>query len=44
MAVVNDRRLRNTAKFLSIFTVRSDRIAVLYQYTVRQEVLLKDVV
>jgi len=36
--------LRNKTNFVAIFTARRDRIALIYQYTVRQEVWLKDVV
>ena len=44
LAVVKVCRMRNTAKFVAILTVRSGLIAVIYQYTVCQEVRLKDVV
>jgi len=37
LAVVVDSRLRYTTQSVAIFTARSDRIAVLYRYTVRQE-------
>jgi hypothetical protein len=36
--------MRNTAEFVAIFTKLSDRVAALNQYTVRQEVRLKDLV
>ena len=42
MADVNDGRQRNAAKYVAKFTVHSDPIVVLHQYTVRQEITAEE--